>query len=159
MRYSIILFSLITTTISAQTWQRGIWFSVQMPITIKINWQWHKDTVYRAVGVSAIPNQFLYRTGVRYVFNRTWNTVCGIALFFARRSYTKTSDEFGNQFRTWQEANAQHHLSQTISVQNRLRTEQRWFGKITTSPSYFIYRIRYQIGLVTQLKTRRLYLH
>src|SRR5688572_14918291 len=129
----------------------GSWIAIQSPVNLSKKWQWHNDAGYRTLGVSLSAYQFLFRTGVRYNFNTKWSVATGTAFFYTRSSYQKFNREFGGEFRIWQEFNAQHPVSKTISLQNRLRSEQRWFSATNNRPEYFGFRFRYRVAATKNL--------
>ncbi len=150
----VFFISIIITTASktfAQIPATGSWFAMQLPVNISNKWQWHNDAGYRTLGASLNAYQFLYRTGVRYVANKKWSIATGTAFFYTRSSYQKFNREFGKEFRLWQEVNAQHLLSKTILLQNRFRTEQRWFAETDSRDSYFGFRMRYRAAVTKAL--------
>ena len=138
----------------AQIPATGSWFAFQLPVKINDKWQWHNDAGYRTLGASLNPYQIFYRTGLRYILNKKWSVATGSAFFYTRSSYQKFNREFGKEFRLWQEVNAQHPLSKTSSLQNRLRTEQRWFAETNSRTAYFGFRIRYRAA-VTKAVTEK----
>ena len=141
----------VAAKINAQIPPTGSWFALQLPVKINEKWQWHNDAGYRTLGASFNGHQFLYRTGIRYVANKKWGIAAGTAFFYTRSSYQKLNREFGKEFRLWQEVNAQHPLSKTISLQNRFRTEQRWFAETGRRAAYFGFRFRYRIAFTKTL--------
>ncbi len=150
----VFFISMIITVASetfAQIPASGSWFAFQLPVKINDKWQWHNDAGYRTLGASLNAYQFLYRTGIRYGVNKKWSVATGTAFFYTRSSYQKFNREFGKEFRLWQELNAQHSLSKTISLQNRLRTEQRWFAETDSRSAYFGFRLRYRTAVTKTL--------
>ena len=150
----VFFISIIITTASktfAQIPATGSWFAMQLPVNISNKWQWHNDAGYRTLGASLNAYQFLYRTGIRYIANKKWSVATGTAIFYTRSSYQKFNREFGKEFRIWQEINAQHQLSKTSTLQNRFRTEQRWFAETDSRDSYFGFRLRYRAAVTKAL--------
>ena len=150
----VFFISIIITTASktfAQIPATGSWFAMQLPVKINDKWQWHNDAGYRTLGTSLNAYQFLYRTGIRYIANKKWSVATGTAFFYTRSSYQKFNREFGKEFRIWQEINAQHQLSKTSTLQNRFRTEQRWFAETDSRDSYFGFRMRYRAAVTKAL--------
>jgi Protein of unknown function (DUF2490) len=155
MRSSLFLILLfVSTTMTAQIPDAGSWLAIQLPVNLSKSWQWHNDAGYRTLGSSVLPYQFLYRTGARFNFNKKWNTAAGVAFFYTRSSYQKPDHEFGKEFRTWQELNSQHSLSKSVSLQNRLRTEQRWFAETNNRAGYFGLRFRYRVAAIKQINEK-----
>ncbi len=157
-KFSVIILSLYAKAATAQIPATGNWFAFQMPVKITEKWQWHNDAGYRTLGASLNAYQLLYRTGIRYVANKEWSVATGTAFFYTRSSYQKFNREFGKEFRLWQEINAQHTLSKTISLQNRFRTEQRWFAETDSRAAYFGFRLRYRAA-VTKMLTEKWGVH
>lgn len=149
-----IVFIVIVTSLFAQRPETGGWFSVQAPVNFSKHWQWHNDAGYRTLGVSTEPLQYLYRTGLRYNFNKRWNTAGGAAFFFSRTSFSKSNDEFGHEFRFWQEANHQYLVSKKLQWQFRLRTEQRFFEATSIKSKYIAYRFRLRSGITQRLSDK-----
>ena len=150
----VFFISMIITAASktfAQIPATGSWFAFQLPVKINDKWQWHNDGGYRTLGASLNSYQFLYRTGIRYVVNKKWSVATGTAFFYTRSTYQKFNREFGKELRLWQEFNAQHSLSKTISLQNRFRTEQRWFAETDSRAAYFGFRLRYRAAVIKML--------
>lgn len=141
----------VTGKLNAQIPATGSWFALQLPVKINEKWQWHNDAGYRTLGASLNAYQFLYRTGIRYAVNKKWSVTTGTAFFYTRSSYEKFNREFGKEFRLWQEVNAQHPVSKNISLQNRFRTEQRWFAETDNRAAYFGFRLRYRAAATKTL--------
>jgi len=150
--FFILLF--VSKAIWAQIPDAGTWLAIQVPVNISKKWQWHNDAGYRTLGASISPYQFLYRTGARFTFNKKWSTAGGVAFFYTRSSYQKFNREFGGEFRLWQELNGQHPISKSISLQNRVRTEQRWFAKTDDRSAYFGFRFRYRVAATKLLNDK-----
>jgi len=147
--FIILYFSAKAAT--AQIPATGSWIAIQAPVNLNKKWQWHNDAGYRTLGASLSAYQFLFRTGLRYNFNTKWSVATGTAFFYTRSSYQKFNREFGGEFRIWQEFNAQHPVSKTISLQNRLRSEQRWFAATDNRGEYFGFRFRYRVAATKNL--------
>ena len=130
-----------------------LWFSASVPVNFgkKANWQWHNDASYRTNGMSALPHQYLYRTGLRYSFNKHLNIAGGAALFFTRVSYNRGDHEFGQENRLWQELVYQTNLSSTILLQNRFRLEERFFEAVGNKAAYTAARFRFRTSIIQKL--------
>src|SRR5258706_15462803 len=105
-----------------------VWNSIQLPVRLSSKWQLPVDFSYRTLGVSASAYQYTSRIGIRRFINKAWSVASGLALFFTRTSFEKTNNEFGREFRIWQEAVAEKKLRKNFVLQNRLRTEERFFA-------------------------------
>jgi hypothetical protein len=155
MRVALVfIMFFISKTIWAQIPDAGTWLAVQLPVNITKKWQWHNDAGYRTLGASVSAYQFLYRTGARFIFNKKWNVATGVAFFYTRSSYQKFNREFGGEFRLWQELNGQHPVSRSISLQNRIRTEERWFAETDNRSAYFGFRFRYRFAATKTLNDK-----
>ena len=152
--WGITIFLFSSSVAFCQRPKSGVWLSLQLPISISQKWQWHNDAGYRTLGVSSEPLQYLYRTGVRYSFNKRWSAASGVAFFFSRTSFSKSNDEFGHEFRLWEEVNYQHPVSDKLQWQLRLRTEQRFFETTTIKPKYAAYRFRLRSGITKKINNK-----
>lgn len=155
-RFVTISFVLMSVFGYSQEPASELWFSAAVPVTFgkTKNWQWHNDAGYRTNGISIMPHQYLYRTGIRKFFSEQWSAATGIAFFSTRVGYKKADHEFGNEYRLWQEINHQYKIFQQLSLQNRLRIEQRFFEAINDKDAYKALRLRYRIGLTQKLSSK-----
>jgi hypothetical protein len=135
----------------AQVPVTGSWFSLQLPVNFSHKWQWHNDAGYRTMEYSFSAYQFFYRSGARYYFTKSWSTASGYALFFTSNSNQKSDHEFGKEFRLWQELNAQQPFLKFFSIQNRFRTEQRWFDSVTSKDAFFGLRWRHRAAITKKI--------
>lgn len=129
----------------------GTWLSFQAPVNFLKHWQWHNDAGYRTLGVSVLPLQYLYRTGLRYNFNLKVNAAAGVAFFFTKADYDKSHHDFGYEFRIWQEGNYQSAVKGPYKWQGRVRTEQRFFASSGGKPAYQAHRFRLRTALIRQV--------
>lgn len=153
----IFVFILMFLPVFAFTQTRpdeGVWLTVNMPIDLSSKWQIHNDASYRTLSVSADPLQYLYRTGLRYHFNERYAVTGGVAFFFTRTSFNKDNEEFGSEFRTWQEFQSLLQLNQSDVIQIRFRTEQRFFEETKRREAFTAHRIRLRVALNKQLSKR-----
>lgn len=143
----------VSAIASAQEPPTELWLSVSAPVNFgkKANWQWHNDAGYRTNGISVLPHQYLYRTGLRYSFNQHINSAAGAALFFTRVSYDKDDHEFGQENRLWQELVYQTNLSSTTLWQNRFRLEERFFEAVENKAAYTAARFRFRSSVTQKL--------
>ena len=134
---------------SSQEPPSELWFSAAVPVNFgkQSNWQWHNDAGYRTNGISVLPHQYLYRTGIRYSFNKHWNIAAGGALFFTRVSYYKNDHEFGQENRLWQELVHQTNLSSSTVLQSRFRLEERFFEAVKNKSAYSAARFRLRTAI------------
>jgi hypothetical protein len=125
-----------------------IWASLQMPVQLSAKWQIVNDASYRTLGFSASSFQYTFRTGLRYFVNKKFSVAAGVASFNTRTSFKKENHEFGKEFRLWQEAAYEMRLSKKTVLQNRFRTEERFFSSTTTRPAFNALRVRYRPAFV-----------
>lgn len=145
--FVISLFIFLATSLLGQRPQTGQWYTVNLPVNFSKHWQWHNDASYRTLGTSVSPLQYLYRTGMRYLFNKQWSSAAGVAFFFTKADFDKTHHEFGNEFRFWEEIVHQHSLNKTLQLLLRFRAEQRFFAATSAKAEYTGYRFRFRPGL------------
>jgi hypothetical protein len=139
---------------NAQRPETGGWLALQLPVNFSKHLQWHNDAGYRTLGTSVVPFQYLYRTGLRYHFNEQWSLAGGIAFFFSRTTFSKTNDEFGKEFRFWEEANHQQVITEKLQGQLRFRAEQRFFAATSLKVNYTTYRFRLRAGLTQKVNKK-----
>ena len=157
MKRIIIILIIVTGFTKSEAQQRpgtGNWFAVNLPVNFTKHWQWHNDAGYRTLGTSVAPLQYLYRTGVRYIFNKQWSTAGGVAFFFTKTNFKKTEHEFGHEFRIWEEVNHQHPVNNKLQWLLRFRTEQRFFAATSVRDKYTGYRFRLRPGLNQKLNNK-----
>lgn len=142
---SLMLLIIAKNTV-AQVPSVSIWLTGQLPINFSPKWQWHNDGTYRTAGLTANAYQRFYRTGIRYQFSKEWSAAGGIAFFSTNTSTDKDDDEFGKEFRLWEELNYQHKFKKKSSIQNRFRTEERFLEATNTTPAYHIFNINNRLS-------------
>jgi Protein of unknown function (DUF2490) len=125
-----------------------IWASVQLPVQLSAKWQVVNDASYRTLGFSASSFQYTFRTGLRYSVTEKFSIASGIASFNTRTSFKKENHEFGREFRLWQEAAYNIPLSKKTVLQNRFRTEERFFSSTNTRKAFNALRLRYRLAAV-----------
>jgi len=150
---SFIAIIFVSAISFAQEPPTELWLSVSAPVNFgqKANWQWHNDAGYRTNGISVLPHQYLYRTGLRYTFNKHVNMAAGAALFFTRVSYNKEDGDFGQENRLWQELVYQTDLSSKILWQNRFRLEERFYEAVANKTAYTAVRFRFRSTVTKKL--------
>jgi Protein of unknown function (DUF2490) len=144
---TIVLFYFLMPA-RAQQPATGHWLTLQVPVYTGKKWQWHNDGGYRTLGNQATAQQYFYRTGIQYFVNQQLGVAAGTAFFFTRTSYAKSNHEFGREFRLWQEINWQLHLTKKFQLQNRIRTEQRYFAATKNSSASTAFRFRYRLAAI-----------
>jgi Protein of unknown function (DUF2490) len=146
-----ILFFIIVLLFSLQSFAQrpttGTWLTLQLPVQLNSKWQIHNDGGYRTLGNSITPLQYFYRPGIRYNISKNLSTAAGVAFFFSRTTFTKQNNDFGREFRFWEELNYKTALSKKTQWQTRLRIEQRNYAATSSKAAYhaFRYRIRTQL--------------
>lgn len=137
----------ISVSIFSQRPSTGLWLSIYAPVQLNNKWQWHNDGGYRTLGNTALAIQYLYRTGLRYNFNKKWNAASGVALFANRATFSKLNDEFTKELRFWEEVNLLTEVTNKINILARCRIEQRCFAAISTKSKFnaFRYRVKLQV--------------
>lgn len=124
----------------------GAWTAMNLHVNFSIHLQWHNDAGYRTLGVSPLPLQYLFRTGIRYNFNKQTSTAAGIAFFFTKTDFSKERHEFGPEFRFWEELNHEQSLKKDLQLLLRFRAEQRFFEATTARDKFTGYRFRLRPG-------------
>lgn len=144
---------MVFVVVSAQEPPGELWFSASVPVQFgkKHNWQWHNDAGYRTNGMSVLPHQLLYRSGLRFLFNKQLNIAAGGAVFFTRTSYNKNDQEFGEEKRLWQEIVHQTELSSATLLQTRFRLEERFFAAVSNKAAYNAARFRFRVSITQKI--------
>jgi hypothetical protein len=145
---------LVFTKLAALQPQSGVCIAANIPLQISKKWQVHSDAGYRTIGSSVYMHQYLYRTGARYFFHHHVSAAAGVAFFSTRTSYSKLKHEFEYEFRLWQWVQVQTLVSSKLTVQNRLRTEQRFFYATNNKQTYFAHRHRVRTGLIWSMNNK-----
>jgi hypothetical protein len=130
----------------AQVPSTSVWATLQLPVSLSKRWQLHNETSYRTLGISATANQRLYRGGVRYAISGEWTAAGGVAFFSTRARADKNDNEFGKEFRLWQELVYQHIFPRNSSLQYRIRSEERFLEATNSKPSSKILNINNRIS-------------
>jgi Protein of unknown function (DUF2490) len=138
----------------AQMPVNGHWFTLQVPVSLTSQWQWHNDGGYRTLGNNIAGHQYFYRTGLRRQLGQHWSVAAGTALFFTRSSFNKATKTFGREFRCWQEVIYQYMPTSRLVLQARFRPEQRFFTAVGNQAAYYATRLRYRIAATQSLGAR-----
>ncbi len=152
--FILLIFAGFSKLQAQQRPNTGEWFAMNLPVNFSKHWQWHNDAGYRTLGTSVKALQYLYRTGVRYNFDKQLSTAAGVAFFFSRTSFSKANDEFGHEFRFWEEITRQHSLNEKLQLLLRFRTEQRFFAATSSKEKYTGYRFRLRPGVNQKLNKK-----
>ena len=150
----VLIACLSAKTLLAQVPSTANWVSLQFRLNISNKWELINDGGYRTIGMSASCYTWYYRNGLRYKLNDNWSVAAGSALFVARSSYQKSNHEFGKEFRLWQDATFRKPFSKTFAVNNRFRTEERWFNRVNNKPAYFGFRLRERLTVSKMLSKK-----
>ena len=124
----------ISITFAQQRPVEGIWTTINMPVSFSSRWQIHNDASYRTLGWGPASSQYLYRPGIRFFIKPTFSITAGTAFFFTRTTFNKENDEFGYEFRTWQELLKKFEGKHGTEFQLRFRSEQRFFRPTEVNP-------------------------
>ena len=152
MRKLLFILSIFPLVVYAQPRpEEGAWLTLNMPIDFSSKWQIHNDASYRTLGTNTEPLQYLYRTGLRYHLNERYSVTGGIAFFFTRTNFNKDNEEFGYEFRTWQEFNANKQLNASRRLQIRFRSEQRFFEETKRRDAFTAHRFRLRVNFHQEL--------
>lgn len=143
-----ILILLLGMTKIAVAQPRGVslWFTGQIPVSFSKKWQWQNDLIYKSAGTSAKAYQRFYRTGIRYEFSDDWNVAGGVGFFSTLAATNKDDDEFGKEFRFWQDLNYQHEVNKALFFQNRFRTEERFLKATSQKKSSHIFNLNDKVS-------------
>lgn len=147
----IILICFVAKGSSAQNNQWFTWDAFQLIAKVNSKWHWISDVSYRTIGVSASANQYTFRSAVKRVINGKWSATAGVALFNNRLSVNKDVHEFDEEFRLWQEAAVESKINQKLVLQNRFRTEERFFQATSKKDAYTAFRLRYRLALTQNI--------
>jgi len=143
----ILFFMIITKGQNIFSQETIVWNSIHFPLRFSSKWQVPVDMSYRTLGISSSAYQYTFRSGLRRFINETWSVASGVALFFTRTSFDKVDHEFTREFRLWQDVAAEKKLKNKFVLQNRFRTEERFFDAAGGNDSYTAIRLRYRIGI------------
>lgn len=151
-RWLTIAFVFTFISAHAQDPASEIWMGASVPVLFGKNgsWQMHNDVGYRTNGMSVLPHQYLFRTGVRKFFNNRWNAAVGGALFFTRVSYNK-EDVFGQENRLWQEVVNVAKITKKSNLQTRFRVEERFFEAVENKAAFNAMRFRLRSAFLQTL--------
>ena len=149
-----ILLLFFSIQLIAQSPATGMWLGLQLPVQINNKWQIHNDAGYRTLGNNIAALQYLYRTGIRYTLSKHWNTAAGVAFFFSRTSFNKQNNEFGKEFRFWQEVIYKTDIVKNLQWQSRVRIEQRSYAATSTKSPYHAFRYRLRTQLQEKLSDK-----
>jgi hypothetical protein len=151
-----LLIILLGTVIVAKAQPKGasFWLSAQLPVDLSPRWQWHNDLAYKSNGVTLRTYQRWYRTGLRYRISGKLNVAGGIGFLATQASTNKKDDEFGREFRLWQEMIYQNPMKNDWQFQNRVRVEERFLQATATKPSSHILQLSDRVSFTKTLNEK-----
>ena len=145
----LLILLLIGRTAMAQPHGVSVWFTGQLPVGLSSKWQWQNDFTYRSNGMKAEAYQRFFRTGLRYQLSDKWGVAGGIAFFITLAGgANKDDDEYGKEFRFWEDVTYQHVFNKDLSFQNRLRIEERFLHETNLKPAYNILNLNYRVSFL-----------
>jgi hypothetical protein len=148
-----LLILLLGTGLIAKAQPDGasFWLTAQLPVDLSPRWQWHNDLLYKSNGVTFKTYQRWYRTGLRYRISDKVNVAGGIGFLATQASTNKNDDEFGREFRFWEELIYQIPMKNDWFVQNRVRIEERFLQATETKPSSHILQLSDRVSFTKTL--------
>ena len=138
----------------AQPKGASFWLSAQLPVDFSPRWQWHNDLAYKSNGVTLRTYQRWYRTGLRYRISEKVNVAGGIGFLATQASSNSKDDEFGREFRVWQEMIYQQPMKNDWQFQDRVRVEERFLKATSTKPSSRILQLSDRVSFTKNLSKR-----
>lgn len=132
---TIIVCFQISITFAQQRPVEGVWTTLNVPIEINSRFILQNDASYRTLGWGPAGLQYLYRPSIKYFIKPSFAITVGTAFFFTRTSFIKQNEEFGYEFRTWQELLKKIELKHETELQVRFRSEQRFFQPTKVNPN------------------------
>jgi hypothetical protein len=148
--FLIILLGTVIVT-KAQPKGASFWLSAQLPVDFSPRWQWHNDLAYKSNGVTFKTYQRWYRTGLRYRISEKFNVAGGIGFLATQASANTKDDEFGKEFRIFQELIFQNPMNNHWQFQDRVRVEERFLKATTTKPSSHILQLSDRVSFTRTL--------
>src|SRR5690349_12103229 len=125
----LIIFLLGTVIVSnAQPKGASFWLSAQSPVDLSPRWQWHNDFAYKSNGLTIRTYQRWYRTALRYRISEKFNVAVGTGFLATQASSNSKDDEFGKEFRVFQELIYQNPMKNKWQFQDRVRVEERFLN-------------------------------
>jgi hypothetical protein len=131
-----------------------MWLTAQLPVDFSKRLQWHNDLSYKSGGITLKAYQRFYRTGLRYRISDNWNTAAGVAFVSTQAVGDKDDDEFGREFRFWEELIYQTSITKKWSFQNRFRPEERFLRATSQKPAYKILNLTDRISFTKALSEK-----
>jgi hypothetical protein len=141
----------IAGKLHAQRPETALWLNFQVPVHFSSRWQMHNDFSYRTLGADIAANSYSYNTGIRYLFNKQWSTGGGVEYSSARTTFNKANDEFGHDFRIWEELSRLEQLNKKLLLQLRFKAEERFIFATSLKDKYTALRLRLRTVLTQKL--------
>ena len=138
----------------AQPKGASFWLSAQLPVDFSPRWQWHNDLAYKSNGVTIQTYQRWYRTGLRYRISDKFNVAGGIGFLATQASTNSKDDEFGKEFRIFQELIFQNPMRNNWQFQDRVRVEERFLKATTTKPASHILQLSDRVSFTKTLNKK-----
>ena len=148
MKYPLLLFAVAATMFCkaqktvAHNNQQWLQYYLQLQLPKKLIWQ--SDVSIRRINNLQQWSQITVRVGLGYMLPKNFQVATGAACF----SFFTNNKPSKIEFRVYQELNTTQKIK-SVSVQNRLRIEARYFRNISsgtiTKASSFNFRFRYRI--------------
>lgn len=151
-----LLIILLGTVIVAKAQPKGasFWLTAQLPVDLSPRWQWHNDLLYKSNGVTLNTYQRWFRTGLRYGISDKLNVAGGIGFLATQASTNSKDDEFGKEFRLWEELIFQNAMKNDWQFQNRVRVEERFLKATTTKPSSQVLQLTDKVSFTKALSKK-----
>jgi hypothetical protein len=150
----IIIFLGTVIVAKAQPKGASFWLSAQLPVDLSPRWQWHNDLAYKSNGVTLRTYQRWYRTGLRYRISGKFNVAGGVGFLATQASTNKKDDEFGKEFRVWQEMIYQNPMKNDWQFQDRVRVEERFLQATAAKPSSHILQLSDRVSFTKNLSEK-----
>jgi hypothetical protein len=149
MKRTIILLIISVAEIKKGIAQQPVsthWATVQLPVSLNKHWEWINEVSYRTLGESFTMNQLFLRAGAKYSFSKKWTATAATDLVFTKVSLSKENHVFGKENRLWQQVSFLQPLKHKVTLQNRIRVEERFFSATPVSAAYHAFRFRYMLA-------------
>lgn len=131
------LFLLLGLSLSAQTQQGWIDFTLQKKQTEKVSWSINTGPRFqKSYGLYT----YFVTSGLHYKVSKVFIASLGLSYFFS-----DTPNGSLHEIRPWQGLRADFKILPRLTFLNNLRLEERWFT--SSSQNEWVYRLRFHTGL------------
>lgn len=144
--YAFILFICGIRGASAQQAPDAEWIGLTIPVSLGQHWQIIPEAGYRTYTSEYRRLQNFMRLNLRYRFNALNNLGSGMAFFATKLSLDEMENEFGREIRLFEEGNHSTPLSNKLSLQQRLRIEQRFYQATSQYSAHLVHRFRFLLN-------------